>query len=76
MPQGRGGVLMQEVSRSESARAGVSIGSQVRVIQPSPLEALTGTVTFINESNGLYEVRVDGRTLARPRADSGDARRD
>ncbi len=45
---------------SESTRAGVSVGSQVRVIQPSPLEGLTGTVTFINDSSGLYEVRVDG----------------
>ena len=60
MPLGRDGALMQEVSRSESARAGVSVGSQVRVIRPSPLEGLTGTVTFINESDGLYEVRVDG----------------
>ena len=45
---------------SESTRAGVSVGSQVRLIQPSPLEGLTGTVTFINDSSELYEVRVDG----------------
>ena len=45
---------------SESTRAGVSVGSQVRLIRPSALEGLTGTVTFINDSDGLYEVRVDG----------------
>lgn len=45
---------------SEFTRAGVSVGSQVRVVRPSPLEGLTGTVTFINESTGLYEVQVDG----------------
>lgn len=45
---------------SESTRADVSVGSQVRLIRPAPLEGLTGTVTFINASNRLYEVRVDG----------------
>lgn len=44
---------------SESTRVGVSVGSQVRLIRPSALEGLTGTVTFINDSDGLYEVRVD-----------------
>ena len=44
---------------SESTSAGVSVGSRVRLIRPSPLEGLTGTVTFINDSDGLYEVRVD-----------------
>ena len=58
----RGGVgrSCSKVPMSESTRAGVSVGSQVRVIRPSPLEGLTGTVTFINESDGLYEVRIDG----------------
>lgn len=44
---------------TESERAGVSVGSHVRVVRPSPLEGLTGTVTFVNDSDGLYEVRVD-----------------
>ena len=44
----------------ESTRAGVSVGSHVRVVRPSPLEGLTGTVAFVNDSDGLYEVRVDG----------------
>ena len=45
---------------TESARARVSVGSQVRVIRPSPLEGLTGAVAFVNDSDGLYEVRLDG----------------
>lgn len=52
---------------TESTRAGVSVGSYVRVVRPSPLEGLTGTVTFVNDSDGLYEVRVDGgRWRGRP----------
>ena len=45
---------------SAPRRSGVSVGSQVRVVWPSPLEGLTGTITFINDSSGLYEVRIDG----------------
>jgi len=45
---------------TESRRAGVSVGSHVCVVRPSPLERLTGTVTLVNDSDGLYEVRVDG----------------
>lgn len=45
---------------TESARGGVAVGSQVRVVWPSPLEGLTGTVTFINDSSGLWEVLIDG----------------
>ena len=45
---------------TDSTRVGVSVGSHVRVVRPSPLEGLTGTVTFVNDSDGLYEVRVDG----------------
>ena len=52
---------------TESTRAGGSVGSYVRVVRPSPLEGLTGTVTFVNDSDGLYEVRVDrGRWRGRP----------
>ena len=47
-------------SVSEFTRRGISVGAQVRVIWPSPLEGLTGTVTFINDSTGLYEIRIDG----------------
>ena len=45
---------------TESTRGGMSVGSHVRVVRPSPLEGLTGTVTFVNDSDGLYKVRVDG----------------
>ena len=45
---------------SEPTRSRISGGSRVRVVWPSPLEGLTGTVTFINDSSGLYEVRIDG----------------
>ena len=45
---------------SAPKRSGVSVGSQVRVVWPSALEGLTGTITFINDSSGLYEVRIDG----------------
>ncbi len=52
---------------TEFTRAGVSVGSHVRVVRPSPLEGLTGTVTFVNDSDGLYEVRIDGgRWRGRP----------
>lgn len=45
---------------TESARARASVGSQVRVIRPAPLEGLTGQVAFVNDWGGLYEVRLDG----------------
>ena len=52
---------------TESTRAGVSVGSRVRVVRPSPLAGLAGTVTFGNASDGLHEVRVDGgRWRGRP----------
>ena len=44
---------------TESTRSGVSVGSYVRVVRPLPLEGLTGTVRFVNDADGLYEVRVD-----------------
>ena len=43
---------------TESTR--VSVGLHVRVVRPSPLEGLAGAVTFVNDSDRLYEVRIDG----------------
>ena len=45
---------------TEFTRAGVSVGSHVRVVRSSLLAGLSGTVTFVNDSSGLYEVHVDG----------------
>ena len=52
---------------TEFTRAGVSVGSHVRVVRPSPLAGLSGAVSFVNDSSGLYEVHVDGgRWRGRP----------
>ena len=51
---------------TEFTGAGVSVGSHVRVVRRSPLAGLAGTVTFVNDSDGLYEVHVDGGICGRP----------
>ena len=70
---GKGRAFAREVD--DRIRMRRRVGRLARARGPaSPLEGLTATVTFVNDSDELYEVRVDGGRW-RGRPPSGNGRR-